>query len=876
MSRSTICTIVSKNYLAYARVLSNTFLRHHPDGQIFVLLVDEIDGYFDPAGEPFITIPIKDIGISDFSAMLFRYTVLELNTAVKPYFLEYLFKTYGCDKLCYFDPDITIHHPLDEIFSLLDHNLMVLVPHLLDFLEDGRLPDEPYILRSGVYNLGFVGVAKHPELWRFLHWWQRRLEKHCLVDVAQGLFTDQRWMDLAPGFFDDVYIHRDPGCNVAYWNLNHRRLEKAGDGYWVNGAPLKFFHFSGFSVANIEMVSKHQDRFTLQDLPEARSLFQQYRTDLLNNGYDVVKNWPYAFGYFQNRVKIPDIARYLWREAEENQSSWPDPFSTDSPHSYLNWLNQPVDKPGTRRSLITQLALAIYCDREDIQRAFPDLLRLDRKDFAKWFVEQAPQEYGLDPFFTEPVAASLVKPDSLKRTEVSPDKAQPRLPPDNEIPHTRARVYLKIRDFLNSIGVGQRLRAVIGPEQVLKIRQLFFFGRANLALLPPQAARIPPANSVFKEKSISSHKLGLNIVGYLRDETGVGEVARSIVKALYQKNFPVAQTNIDSYSARQDDVSTLHLPFGNPHSINLFNVNADQVPIIYEGLGANFFKGRYNIGFWFWELAHFPAVWQDNFRYFDEIWVGSNFSQSALAQVSPIPVVNVHVPIINPTPPTVTRRELGLPEDKHIFLFAFDGLSYIERKNPFAVVQAYRTAFEPYFKDTLLVIKATNLDHNPEMAQLLRTAIETASGVLIECYLSRDELNGLFYACDTYVSLHRSEGFGMTIAETMAMGKPVIATAYSANMDFMNPANSYPVAYRLIELEKDYGPYQKGNLWAEPDINEAAAIMRRVVDHPEEARRKGEFARQDIEQFYGAEVVAQHMIRRLKKIEGWRQLKQTG
>jgi glycosyltransferase involved in cell wall biosynthesis len=95
-------------------------------------------------------------------------------------------------------------------------------------------------------------------------------------------------------------------------------------------------------------------------------------------------------------------------------------------------------------------------------------------------------------------------------------------------------------------------------------------------------------------------------------------------------------------------------------------------------------------------------------------------------------------------------------------------------------------------------------------------------------------------------------------------------------MDFMNPANSYPVAYRLIELEKDYGPYQKGNLWAEPDINEAAAIMRRVIDHPDEARKKGEFARQDIEQFYGAEVVAQHLIRRLKKIEGWRQLKQTG
>jgi glycosyltransferase involved in cell wall biosynthesis len=313
----------------------------------------------------------------------------------------------------------------------------------------------------------------------------------------------------------------------------------------------------------------------------------------------------------------------------------------------------------------------------------------------------------------------------------------------------------------------------------------------------------------------------------------------------------------------------LHLPSGNPYAINLWNVNADAAAGLYQVLGAEFFQNCYNIGFWFWELAQFPEIWHSSFSYFQEIWVASSFVQGAVAACSPIPVVNIRAPVIKPAASTITRADLGLPPDKHLFLFVFDGLSFVERKNPLELIQAYRTAFEPSFQDTCLIIKATNLHRNPKIAQCLKGEMEHISGVLIDSYLSREELNGLFHHCDTYVSLHRSEGFGLTIAEAMSLGKPAIATAYSANMDFMSPANSYLVPYRLVELEEDYGPYKKGNLWAAPDIIEAAALMKRVVDNPDEAQQKGRLAQQDIEQFYGLETVAQLIIKRLETIQRW-------
>ncbi len=508
--------------------------------------------------------------------------------------------------------------------------------------------------------------------------------------------------------------------------------------------------------------------------------------------------------------------------------------------------------------LLTRLALQLYRQRPDLQAAFPDLSGPNRLHFARWFTQQARDENQIDEFFIQPLRLSLTKTAGHIQSPVS----SLEFPPLNAPTAGRsAGLYLSTRNFLNEIGLGQRLRAIVGPERVLKLRQ---------AMVKPQPAPVsplplPPAPTPAAPEAL----FGLNLVGYLDAETGMGEGGRSILRALAGQSFPVAYTLVHGADgSRKNDQTIRHFTPGHPYNINMYFVNADQSPVIYRQLGPSFFQGKYNISLWMWELAEFPSFWYDSFQFFDEIWTGTTFVQNAVAQVSPLPVVNVRLPISVPPPdPTITRAYLNLPVDKFIFVFVFVALSFVERKNPFDLIEAYRRAFEPHFKDTTLVIKATKLEQFPHHHQAIQEAMRSVNGILIDRYLDRHELNGLFNVCDTCLSLHRSEGFGMTLAEAMCLGKPVIATHYSGPADFMTVQNSYPVAYQLVEIEQDYGPYKKGQVWAQPDIDEAARLMQHVVSHPEEARRKGQLARNYMLQNYSPQAVAQIIINRLEMVQ---------
>jgi len=860
MGKPVICTIIAKNYLAHARCLTDSFLEHHPDGQVFVLVIDEWDGYFDPSRERFTTVSISEIGVKDLGAMIYRYTVLELSTAVKPFFLEHLFRHFGCEKVCYFDPDIYFYKPVDEIWDLLDSYGIVLIPHLLDFLDDEFRPTELDILRAGSYNLGFIGLSKHPELFRFLHWWQRKVSKHCVVAIEKGLFVDQKWMDLAPSLFSSVYIHRDPGCNLAYWNLNHRHIEYKDGEYTVNGVPLKFLHFSGFSPDRMDVLSKHQNRFTFQDLPNVKPLFEAYRDCLLAHGYATAKQWPYTYNHHSaSGVRIPDIARTLWEDWESHNPLWHSLDRESLITHFLSWLNEPVD---STHPLLTRLAMVIYQRRADLQRAFPDVLGRDGHQYVRWFLTRARVEHSLDDFFIQPMEGS--QKATIGRQQLV-----------GWFRRLRARFYMNFTSRLFRIGVGPWLERKLGQRFISLVRNFFLQPGQQAIPTPPPSLTVattqkaPIETRAGEKERLSINEIGLNVVGYLCDETGVGEVARAYMKALQKQGCPVAYTMVSSYTARKNDRSVLHMPEGHPYAFNLFHVNADQVRIVYNELGSDFFAGKYNIGYWLWELWPFPDEWLDRFQYFHEIWVSSSFVQDILAHASPIPVLVIGVPVEKRPNPGITRSQLGLPEDKFLFLFAFDMLSYIERKNPFGLIEAYRGAFGPKAQDTQLVIKVANLDQFPQHRGPLEEAIRSVSGILIDGYLDRKELDGLFHLVDAYVSLYRSEGFGLTIAEAMCIGKPTIATAYSSVQDYMTPANSYPVGYRLIELEEDYGPYKKGGVWADPDLDHAAAQMRRVFENPDKAARIGRQAALDMQRMYSGEVIAQKVINRLNKIISW-------
>ena len=367
----------------------------------------------------------------------------------------------------------------------------------------------------------------------------------------------------------------------------------------------------------------------------------------------------------------------------------------------------------------------------------------------------------------------------------------------------------------------------------------------------------------------------VHLVGHLSAATGVGEVARNALAALQHAAQPVRCTDIEERPTLFSAYVASHLPKDLPTKINLVHVNAANTRKIYDTLGKSFFAGRINIGHWSWEMPSFPREWYGAFALYDEVWVGSRFTQSALAAVSPIPIVHMPTTVAPAMPATLTRAHFGLPDDRFVFLFMCDACSILERKNPRALIRAFRLAFgAPGRNGPLLVLKLNNLDlarRKPHLYDLseheldaLLAELDAVGGVLIDHRYDRAETSALMNACDAYVSLHRCEGFGLTMAEAMYFGKPCIATAYSSNLDYMTPSNSYLVGFELVQLDRSHGPYAAGDFWAEADVQHAAAQMQQVFTHHDEAAARGRRAAADIRRTNGIEATGHAMQHRLQ------------
>jgi len=766
------CTIISKNYLSFARTLADSLRKFHPDVPLFVLLVDRVDGYFKPENERFYLVGLNDLNIPNLSGFCFKYTILELNTAVKPSLLKYLFRQHGMSKLLYFDPDILVLENLSLLFELLKTHAIVLTPHLTAPIEDNLLPGELEILRAGTYNLGFIGVSNTAVAENFIEWWEKRLYDQCQMAHERGMHVDQRWIDLVPGLFDDVHILREPGYNVAYWNLHSRRIHFADDKARVNGQPCYFFHFSGFDPLNISAVSKHQDRFDIDDLGAARRLFESYRDLLLANQYGESRRWPYAFDCFDDGTKISDLARSIYLVLGHQREKLQNPFFKGSISSLVDQYK------GTLR-------------RRRLYQEF--LIRLER---------------SLKPL--------------LKKT-LGRNK----------------RLWSKLKLIR---------RRLLGPDAL-------FAAHRNPGISPPPLSRN------------NGKPFGVNLAGYFGAETGVGEAGRGAARAVAESGLPYVLNNVNDPGSANMESDSKQFANENPYRFNLIHVNADQVPVFANQMGSSYFAGRYNIGYWSWELSRFPKAWQSSFDYFDELWANSSFVQDALARVSPIPVIRIPV-ALSPALETLSRlqrADFGISSDHFLFLFIFDFGSVMERKNPLGLVQAFRSAFRPH-ENAGLVIKVVHSDQYPAEAAALRKACDGSRVTMIDRLFSRLELNTLLSHCDCYVSLHRSEGFGITIAEAMSMAKPVIVTGYSGNMDFTTPANSLLVKYRLVELERDYEPYQKGWVWAEPDLEHAAELMRYVYENRNSALDIGQRGKADVLQMLNSEAAGKQLKERLLRV----------
>ena len=1050
-------TIVAKNYLALARTLCDSFLAHHTGGEFFVLLVDNLDDELDASNEKFRLVNYSQLDLPYGDLFCYQYSILELSTAVKPFLLRYLLDKHNLESLLYLDPDILIISPLTAVFEVLATASIVLTPHMFSPPPaDNLKPTEGHIMLSGAYNLGFLAVRNDRPVAELLAWWSDRLANKCVVDLPNALFVDQRWMDLAPSYFDGVAILRDPGLNVAYWNLHERELAHDNGSYTVNGKPLVFYHFSGFNPNTPDVLSKHQTRHDPASSSALRSLVGKYTEALWENEHARLSKLENAFQELANRVRLGRLTQYAVRKALEKNLPISSPLQ--NPEGFCRFLmtpNRQIDARGISPILIAleyhrpdvraayptafespehaslarnwvrssggkeegitelfvqygylldrpdvvQLALSCWRRRTDLRRAFPAAFASveGSTQFAQWIEKHGTQEaafavgdggvfvqrrsgllrvlmlYVQDqnlqrefPFLfiksnrerfvhwlnIEACARSIVSPEDVAWFDGFAESA----------PEVIAAVTFGFGAWLqaNLVGGGtlfdlrnlqDMLRDHHAPTTTAALMRLYasVMGRSMLAqaeqyylFTPEIQQKFPNAfrdldslyayteylckrligaydgkaisqlrlrsalerrNNVFTKlvsgfrtalgeirggpafltnrcdvdardiaeklraelRSYDKGSIGVNLAGYLYLPTGLGESSRSMARTLAAANIPFKSVPLPSYHIGpwvdidklcKGEVLSAHDP---SKRINVIVANGDEYSHIRGRLPYAFWANRINIGYWVWETETLPPAHSDCAA-LSEIWTPSKYSAAAIRKSVDIPVrVVPHVlDLAEIDHATANREAFGIPRSMVAYGYFFDCKSAVERKNPYALIRAFRQAFGTNETEAVLVLKVSSPELAPFEYSRLRRAAEGLHVLWVTDLLSRMDTLRLMKSLDVYVSLHRSEGFGLTLAEAMAMAKPVVATAYSGNMDFMNSGNSCMVTAEIIETDRIHGPYPAGTRWGAPDEGAATEYMRSLMD-ADMRRALGEIAASEIRRKLDPRTVGTHI-----------------
>ena len=733
-------TICAANYLPFASVLGDSFLKTNPESTFTILVVDAARTDFskNPLFR-YLTPDDLDIPPNVFQNMAFYYNVTELSTALKPSALKKLFSS-GSKKVIYLDPDIQVFSALRELDEALEANSIVLTPHTLNPIpRDGLKPSEADIMGSGTFNLGFIGLSKSDIADQMLDWWEERLRFDSISDPEEMLFTDQRWIDFVPSYFP-FFVLRKPSYNVAYWNLHERKLSEQNNVVLVNEKELRFFHFSGYRPEKPWILSKYvsdNPRIVISKDKILRNLCANYSEYALRNGWTTENSVTYGYQNFETGKAIPHSLRRLYREdciqAEKSGTT------LVPPKNWQEWSTTRTPDTGN----LSRILFSLWKSRPDLKRRYPDATGNEAKDLQAWAR-------------THGISEGVIDSDLIEIGNLQSDQ--------------------------------------------------------------------------FPSKF--SNKKGLNVAGYLQGEFGLGQSARLILQSAKASGLPAFPLNSNRSKVRQEE----KLSENNSESIFpviVSVVNADHFELWLNDIGSNRLKYSKVIGVWAWETEDFPVSMHKAFKYVDEIWAVSNFVKDAIAPYTKKKVLVLPTPIITPERiEKLDRATLGIPEDQEFNLFIFDYQSVFNRKNPLGLVEAHRKAF-PNSEGPLLVIKSTNGDQDAENREKLRFAVQDRTDILlIQDFVSREQLTSLINECSTYISLHRSEGYGLTMAEAMALGKPVIATSYSGNLDFMNRENSVLIPFKRTLVGKESFPYQHSSYWAEPDTDQAALEIKKLHENP--------------------------------------------
>lgn len=363
---------------------------------------------------------------------------------------------------------------------------------------------------------------------------------------------------------------------------------------------------------------------------------------------------------------------------------------------------------------------------------------------------------------------------------------------------------------------------------------------------------------------------GINLVGYLRTVKGISEAARSSALALDSAGIPYTVNDFEYGIPAWQQVDVLPKSqhgAGFKFNANLIHVNPPQLPFLWNAFMKDDLTSRYNIGVWYWELPELPEEWRSAFGLVDEVWAATQFIFDSIFSKTPVPVVKIPPCIHLVYDEQMNRSDFNLPSDRFLFMCAYDVLSIQARKNPLAAVEAFKRAFPKNDSTVGLVIKVNNAVENPQEIKRLYDHVNGyANCYIIEDVLGKLKFNSLLNVVNAFVSLHRSEGFGLIPAEAMGLGKPVIMTRWSGNLDFMTPDNSCGVDYRLVPVGAQSGPYTAGQFWADPDIDHAAFFMKKLFWNREYYQQISIHARKTIETEFSPDVVGGMIRKRLEDL----------
>ena len=543
--------------------------------------------------------------------------------------------------------------------------------------------------------------------------------------------------------------------------------------------------------------------------PVLERLLAGYASDVLQAGHAESRAWPYSFERLGDGTLLADRLRDLWDDyTAEHPEGVGSPFELSGARDFKRWLR--TQAPGAPAG-INRVLNHLYETVPELHAAFRGRGGPDRDALLRWATEHGSRE---EPLLAEPIVGS------------ESDEPAP----------------------VRETSVRERAKRALGP-----------------VVVPAGPDRRVAPNSQLRP--LHREPWGVNVVGYFRSELGTGEAARQMVSALDCAAVPVLPIHGQTIPlSRQEHPYETAAPDDAPFPVNLICMNADMLPEFVRQAGNEFFAERYSIGLWFWEVSRFPERWHESFSLLEELWAPTAHVADALRPLSSIPVNVVRIPVVPTIGEPRSRAGLGIDEHKFVFLFSFDYLSVAERKNPIATVRAFERAFAPG-EGAALIVKCINSEHDADYHARLRAQAATHADItIIDRYLSPADNSGLTAVCGRYVSLHRAEGFGLGMAEAMWHGKPVIATGYSGNLDFMNESNSLLVDYGLVEIGPGADPYPADGVWAEPDVEHAATLMRGLFDDRDRARKLGETAAHEIRRTHSPQAAATIVLRRLESI----------